>query len=219
MEPHIDEYFLADQVSPSTMDQVWEQGWRHFGPYFFRYSYLHTQGQRFHVIPLRMGLAAFKPSTSQQRIMRRNQDLRIELKPAFVNDVVNELFGRHKTRFKRNVPPHIHTFVSEEPAVVPCPCLSLCLYEGVKLIGISYLDVGANSTSSVYQCFDPEYSKRSLGILMILHSIKWSIEQGKQYYYPGYAYKEPSEYDYKKRLGALESFDWQVGWRRYDPGP
>jgi arginine-tRNA-protein transferase len=54
---------------------------------------------------------------------------------------------------------------------------------------------------------------------MILHSILLSRAWGKAYYYPGYAYLEPSEYDYKKRLGALEYFDWRGHWLEFEDNP
>ena len=50
---------------------------------------------------------------------------------------------------------------------------------------------------------------------MILHSIEFSRKRNCRYYYPGYAYREPFAYDYKKRLSALEYLDWNNGWRPY----
>lgn len=200
----MDEAFLAFNLSPEQMDGLWAQGWRHFGPYFFRYSRLRSN----HVLPLRMVLKQFQPSKSQLRAIRRNQDLEAVFAPAYVDCEVEDLFERHKSRFTHHVPPDIYTFVSDRPAQIPCPCLCLTLRHQERLVGISYLDVGQISTSSIYQCFDPEYSKRSLGVCMILLSIRYSLESGKAFYYPGYAYQEPSEYDYKKRLGSLEAYDW-----------
>ncbi|MGZ9125858.1 MAG: hypothetical protein ACXW48_22735 [Candidatus Binatia bacterium] len=54
-----------------------------------------------------------------------------------------------------------------------------------------------------------------MGILMILHSIAWSRKRGCRYHYPGYAYREPFAYDYKKRLTGLEFLDWTSGWQPY----
>ena len=62
---------------------------------------------------------------------------------------------------------------------------------------------------------DPAEAKRSLGILMMLHSIAFSRERNCRYYYPGYAYREPFAYDYKKRLTGLEYLDWTTGWQPY----
>ena len=36
-------------------------------------------------------------------------------------------------------------------------------------------------------------------------------ELGKKYYYHGYAYNVPSQFDYKMNFNALESLDWETG--------
>lgn len=215
MVPYLNEYFLAARVAPEAMDRLWAEGWRHFGEYFFRYSQTRSQT----VLPLRVRLAGFVLRRSQERVLKKNQDIEVKLQPAFVNAQVEALFARHKTRFSHSIPQSIYNFLSRHPAHTPCRCHSLTLHHQGRLVGISYLDEGAQATSSVYQCFDPDLSRRSLGILMILHSILLSRAWGKTYYYPGYAYLEPSEYDYKKRLGALEYFDWQGNWLRFEDNP
>lgn len=215
MVPYLNEYFLADQVEPEAMDRLWAEGWRHFGEYFFRHSQTRSQT----VLPLRVRLAGFVLRRSQERVLKKNQDIQLKLQPAFVNVQVEALFARHKTRFSHSIPQSIYNFISRHPAHIPCRCHSLTLYHQGRLVGISYLDEGVQATSSVYQCFDPDLSRRSLGILMIVHSILLSRAWGKAYYYPGYAYLEPSEYDYKKRLGALEYFDWRGNWLEFEDNP
>lgn len=208
----MNEYFLKDQVSNALMDKLWGDGWRHFGGYFFRYSHFPKDGTVFHVQPLRVRLECHSLNRSQKRTLKQNQDVNLIVKPAYIDDEVTQLFERHKTRFKDNIPETLTTFLSERPDVKPCPCLSLCLYLQGELVGISYLDVGQSATSSVYQCFEPTLSKRALGILMMLLAAQYSREQGKTFYYPGYAFKEPSFYDYKKTLRGLEFFDWRNTW-------
>jgi leucyl-tRNA---protein transferase len=208
----MNEYFFKDHVSPALMDNLWTQGWRHFGSYFFRYSHVLKDGTVFHVQPLRVKLEHLTLNRSQKRTLKQNHDINLLVKPAYLDDEVTQLFERHKTRFKDNVPESLTTFLSEHPDVQPCPCLSLCLYLQGELVGISYLDVGQTATSSVYQCFEPTLSKRSLGILMMLFAVQYSRDQGKTYYYPGYAFREPSFYDYKKTLRGLEFYTWQNTW-------
>jgi arginine-tRNA-protein transferase len=204
----MNEYFFHPHATSKQMDYSWEQGWRHFGAYFFRYS--QTNGK--HVLPLRIKLKVFKMSQSQKRILKKNQDLDFRVMPAFIDKQVETLFEKHKLRFKDNIPESIYTFMSESPATLPCICQSLCLYDQGNLIAISYLDMGEAACSSVYQCFDPAYEKRSLGILMILLSAQQSLKLGKTFYYPGYVFVEPSHYDYKKTFYGLEAFDWQGHW-------
>jgi len=208
----INQYFNEAEVSADYMDMLWRNGWRHFGSYFYRYSILPKHDRVLNVLPLRIRLDKFRFSRSHKRILKKNSDLKVVFKPAFVNEEVTALFEKHKKRFKENIPESIHVFVSRKPATVPCEAESLCLYKDSKLLGISYFDLGKQATSSVYQCYDPDFSKRSLGIFMILESIKRSIMLNKDFYYPGYAYKEPSHYDYKKRFSATEYFNWNDKW-------
>ena len=207
----MNEYFFYDEVSPAQMDTLWANGWRHFGSYFFRYSSTQQEGLAFSVLPLRLRLNAFAASRSQTRTLKRNADLEVRIVPAYVDAEVEALFERHKTRFSHNVPESVYNFVSPQPATVPCACMSLCLFKVDRLVGISYLDVGEAATSSVYQCFDPLETRRSLGNLMILLSVQHTQALGKTFYYPGYAYREPSHYDYKKNFAGLEAFDWTTG--------
>ena len=206
----VNEYFFYDDVSPAQMDTLWAGGWRHFGGYFFRYASTQQEGRTFAVLPLRMRLSAFAASRSQTRTLKRNADLEVRVVPAYVDAEVEDLFEHHKTRFSHNVPESIYSFVSHEPDEVPCRCVSLCLFKDDRLVGISYLDIGKTASSSVYQCFDPLETKRSLGNLMILLSVQHSHSLGKTLYYPGYAYKEPSHYDYKKNFVGLEAYDWKT---------
>jgi arginine-tRNA-protein transferase len=205
----IDEYFFADEVTPEQMDFLWAHGWRHFGVYFFRYATIAKHDGLQQVMPLRIKLANFSLSASLKRVLNKNADLRLEIRAASVDATKEALFDRHKTRFVENVPDSMYDFFSPQPATTPCRTQELCLFQDEKLLAASFLDLGAQASSSVYSIYEPAEPKRSLGICLILLSIAYSIELGKEYYYPGYAYHEPSHYDYKKRFRGLEQFDWQ----------
>jgi arginine-tRNA-protein transferase len=88
---------------------------------------------------------------------------------------------------------------------------------GQRLVAVSYLDLGRHAASSVYAFFDPEESRRSPGWLTFLAEIEHARALGCRHLYPGYAYLESSAYDYKKRLGALEAYDWSH-WQPWEPG-
>jgi len=211
----INEYFVRPRATPEQMDFLWALGWRHFGSYFFRYSASRRQGELLTVIPLRVNLSKFEPSRSQKRAVARNRDLRVVIRDTFIDDVKEELFYRHRERFKDNIPNSIHDFLSKEPAVEPCRNREICVYDGDNLLAASFLDIGGQSTSAVYAMFEPSESKRSLGVFTILEAIRYSREIGCKYYYPGYAYREPSVYDYKKNFAGSEYYDWGKGWRPF----
>ena len=210
-----DQQFLCLEASAEEMDRFWAEGWRHFGIFFFRYRTAVHGKKTFTVLPLRLDVSRFALTRSLKRVVAINRDLTSLIQPASVDKVKKALFSKHRLRFKENVPTSLSNFLSPLPATVPCRNLELCVYLGKKLTAVTFLDLGQTATSAVYAMFDPAEAKRSLGILMMLHSIQFTREQGYRYYYPGYAYREPFAYDYKKRFLGLEYLDWLTGWKPY----
>jgi leucyl-tRNA---protein transferase len=208
----INEQFHAERVSPRQMDKLLADGWRHFGTEFFRYNLgIHEFAIR-RVIPLRIRLADFVFSKSQRRNLRKNSDLKTEVRPIAITPEAETLFQKHKQRFKFGIPDSIYDFLSPEPATAPCKAMEVCVTDGGRLIAASYFDIGKLSTSSIYAMFDPSESARGLGIFTILKEIEFARERGMEFLYLGYCYEGNSFYDYKKRFCATEKFDWNDLW-------
>jgi arginyl-tRNA--protein-N-Asp/Glu arginylyltransferase len=207
-----EEYFLCWSATPERMDALWAEGWRHFGPIFFRYGRWRHGGSSLTITPLRVDLSRFELSRSQRRVLARNRDLRVEVRPTALDAETHLMFDAHRQRFRSDVPDSLHDFLSHAPDEVPCRNETLRVYSGARLVAAHFLDVGARATSSVYSMFDPSESRRSLGVYTILLAVELSNRLGCRHYYPGYASREPSPYDYKKRLAGLEEYDWHGGW-------
>ena len=215
----INEEFYAEAVTPAQMDMLLADGWRHFGTRFFRYSLGIYRDEIRRVMPLRIRLADLRLSKSQRRILRRNEDLRVEIRAIAITDEVEQLFHRHKQRFDHGVPGSIYEFLSLEPASVPCEGREVAVYMDDRLVAVSYFDVAEKSISGVYAIFDPEVSSRGLGTFTMLKEIETARETGREFYYQGYAYEGESFYDYKKRFSAIEAFDWEGNWKRLSEPP
>ena len=211
----INEEFFAFRAAPEQMDALWREGWRHFGAHFFRYNLGFYEYEIRRVLPLRIRLDDLKFSKSQRRVFNKNRDLETVIRPVRIDAEKESLFERHKRRFKSGVPRSIYDFLSDEPAVVPCEALEVCVFERGNLLAASFFDVGEKSISSIYAMFEPSAEKRSLGILTMLLEIRYALEFGKKFYYSGYAYEGNSFYDYKKRFSALENYDWRGGWETF----
>lgn len=204
---------ILDQVSPSQLDDLLAAGWRHFGSYFFRYNYSIHQNQLARVEPLRIPVAQFEPRQSQQRVRRKNRDLEVRIQAPQIDEIRTDLFERHKLRFRENIPESLASFLGDHPEKGPTHCLEFGVYNSAgRLLAASWLDVGAESVSSIYALFDPEEARRSLGLFTMLEELRYAREKGKRWYYSGYSYDIPSPYDYKKRFAPLERFNWEGRW-------
>lgn len=207
-----DEYQF-EKVNPNSMDLLWKGGFRHFGSYFFRYSVGLLNGEYAQVIPLRILLNSFHFSKSQKRTIKKNQDLKVIIRDSFIDEEKEKLFTIHAERFTENKPESIYNFLSpKNTATCPCELKEICVYENERLAAVSFLDLGEKASSSVYAMFHPDYSKRRLGIYTMLLEIEYSKNRNMDYLYPGYAYREKSFYDYKKRFHPMEYFDWNGNW-------
>jgi arginine-tRNA-protein transferase len=212
---YINEEFYASQVSPEQTDALLAKGWRHFGDHFYRYNLGLYNFEIRAVYPLRVNLEKFTFSKSQRRVLNKNQDLRSVIRPIELTKEKNALFKRHICRFKEGIPDSLADFLSDEPSSVPCEALEVCVYNGKKLLAVSFFDIGRESISSIYGMFEPAETTRSLGILTMLLEIKYAFERGKKFYYHGYAYEGNSFYDYKKRFRGLEKYDWNGRWEDF----
>ncbi len=213
----LNQAFQCEDVPAQMMDQLWAAGWRHFGSQFFRYSHTIEANEVKLIQPLRIRLARFSMRKTHRRLLKQLDHLDCIVEPAAIRADTEALFHRHKQRFTENIPEQLTDFLSTEPATVPCPCLEFRLQAAKTLIAASFLDTGATSTSSIYGLFDPAHPTRSPGILTMLLEIQWSIENGHEFYYPGYATRESGLYDYKKQFRRLEFLDWFSGaWMSLD---
>jgi arginine-tRNA-protein transferase len=198
---------LPNFSTTEDLDAFWEKD-GDISEFFFRYSTYKEGNSLFRIIPLRINLDNFLLRKSQQRIWRRNSDLEIQITPSFIDEQRRLLFSQHKERFKINIPDTLEDFLGDYPSFIPCKNLEFSLSYNGKIIAASYLDIGKKAVSSVYAMYNPEYSKRSLGIYTMLLEIMYAKKQGFQFYYHGYATIESSEYDYKRRFNCLEYYDW-----------
>ncbi len=213
----INEEFFAASVTPEQLDLLLSDGWRHFGPHFFRYNLGIYENEIRLVLPLRIRLGDFKLSKSQRRVLRRNADAEVHFGPVTLASETLDLFERHKRRFKAGVPSSIHDFLAREAE--PVEVLELNVRREGSLIAASFFDIGETSISSIYGIFDPDETAGSLGIFTMLCEIDYAIAQGKAHYYHGYAYEGGSFYDYKKRFSALEVYDWRGRWLPFEDSP
>jgi arginine-tRNA-protein transferase len=54
-----------------------------------------------------------------------------------------------------------------------------------RLVGLGIVDVGQLDASSVYFFFDPDESRRSLGVMSVMAEIAWLKAQGGRFHYLG----------------------------------
>lgn len=197
------QYFYAIDLNYRQVDSLLHHGWRKFGPCFFRPSCPNCQL----CIPVRVDVEKFKPSRSQKRILKKGKDLRIEWGELRYSERIFDIYRRHSLiRFNDRVDEEdfVNAFF-----IPTCPGFQIDIYLDGLQIGVGWLDRGSKGLSSIYFCFDPDYSHLNLGTYSILNEIEKARELGCRYYYLGYWVPDCSRMAYKDAFSPRERFDWR----------
>jgi leucyl-tRNA---protein transferase len=207
----IDERHPMEVMEPAVFDAFLAKGWRLLGQSLVRHNFSVCRGEICRTIPLRIRLDDFQPSKSQRQIMRRCAPLRTKRGPIRFSQQKFKLFDLHVQRLHERQPASLASFLNPFSAELPVEGLEWRVYLEKSLVACSFFHLGAETVSGTYCIFDPTYSQFSLGTYTMLLELLHAKELGKKYYYHGYTYNVPSQFDYKLNFNAIESMDWETG--------
>jgi arginine-tRNA-protein transferase len=192
------------RISPAEQDAELEAGFRRFGRTLFRPACGACQ----ECIPLRILVKEFQPSRSQRRVLRRNQDVVLEVGAPELDDARIELYQRfHGEREKtRGWPPsrmdgeeYFGNFLDN---VVPTSELRYRV--GGALVAVAYVEETPRALNSIYAYYDPRCARRSLGTFDVLKEIEAAAAAGKDFVYLGLYVQGCQSMAYKRSFRPCE---------------
>ncbi len=145
---------------------------------------------------MRVPAAAFTPSRSQRRVLRRNRDVEFSLASAEFSPEVFDLYRRYVSfRHSRESADEdsFRHFLCESPVDTR---MTLYRIDG-RLAGAGWLDILPGGLSSVYFAFDPDFARRSLGTYSAVREIEFARSLGLAWYYLGFVVDGSPKMAYK----------------------
>lgn len=198
---------VPDPNRPMTMDiygQLIQLGYRRSGDHTYR-PHCDDCTQ---CVPCRLPIKTFKARKTQQRCLKRNQDLSITIKPAYFSDehfelYSNYLLARHPGGDMVNPEP------DDFKNFLYCHWSDTDFIEvrlNNKLIAVAVTDKVKNGLSAVYCYFDTSEKQRSLGSYCVLQQIQLADSLKLDYLYLGYWIDQNKKMQYKANFKPLETF-------------
>ncbi|NKF51518.1 arginyltransferase [Shewanella sp. WXL01] len=163
---------------------------------------------------IRVPIAEFSPSKRQKRTLKQNVDIQWQLSHQHAEGHF-ELYERY-INARHSDGPMFPPSREQFNEFLICDWLEptfIELFHQDKLIGVAVTDLMPNSLSAIYSYFDPDYSKRSLGSLMILLQCELAKVLGKRYLYLGYQIDENAKMNYKRLYRPYQILTAQ-GWQQ-----
>tara|TARA_R110002096_G_scaffold54517_17_gene140631 strand:- start:2562 stop:3641 length:1080 start_codon:yes stop_codon:yes gene_type:complete len=196
-------------LEPEELDRYLEEGWYRWAQTIFTGHILAFPDALYPAAWIRLALPDYKFRKSLRRIMRRNgESLVVKMGPAKITAAKNLLFLKYRASFKGDLFPTLQDALFGSPKKSSVfDTRQLEIYHNDRLIAFSFFDVGGESIASIMGIYDPDYSRFGLGFYTMLLEIEWAKENGKDYFYPGYAVPGNSRFDYKLRIGDVEFFE------------
>lgn len=192
--------FLLDEPQPGLYHALMDLNFRRCGAVFYRPWCDECRQCR----QIRVPVEAFRPDRGQQRCLRRNQDLQVEMGPAVPTPDRHELYTRYlQSRHDRQMGSswsEFREFLYDSPLDTR---EVVCRLAG-RLVSVAILDVEPRAVSTVYCYFDPDLPERSLGAFNILWAVDYCRRKHIPYLYLGYYVRDCRKMNYKTRYRPCE---------------
>lgn len=186
-------------VTPQVTDELLALGYRRSGDFLYRTQCPNCSECE----PTRIDVHRFRLSSSMRRVRNRGErELEFRWGDPTVDASRVHLFNEHRaTRdLDQGSGPidadSYRSFLTD----TCCQTMELSIFRQQRLIAVSIVDVGAQSTSAVYTYFDPGEHRFSLGTLAILKQIDWAIRTDRQFVYLGMYVADNRHLSYKARF-------------------
>ncbi len=214
-QPHACSYLPNEQATTLFLDpsqpmngqiyaELSELGFRRSGDHLYR---PHCQLCKA-CVPARIPVIRFRPSRKQNRVLKRNLDIKVtRCDPGFTEERY-QLYARYISERHADgdmFPPSRGQFSTFLVSQLPYAFFYEMRVED-RLVGVAVTDVLPNGMSAVYTFYDPNEEKRSLGVFGILWQIAESRRLGLDAVYLGYWIKGCRKMSYKTEYRPIELF-------------
>ncbi len=206
------EKHYPETMPPGELDAYLARGWYRMGQSIFTTHFLCFGRSFYSAIWVRLALEGYQFSRSLRRIIRRNQArFRTEFRQASITAEKEKLYAKYRATFSGMLAPSLRDSLLDGDERNIYNTFEVAVYEGSKLVALSYFDLGANSAASIMGIYDPGHNNYSLGIYTMLMEIAFCMDNQLEYFYPGYVVPGYPRFDYKLRIGDVAWFDLSSG--------
>lgn len=214
MHTHVDR---PDLVTAAELDRYLERGWYRVGQVLMTCRFvLNDTGLR-SAVWTRVPLHGYAFKRSHRKLLAAiDRSFRLVEGPAVPDATREEVYRRYLTIAKGERSENLGEFLGHgwEGRYAT---RELAMWQGDRLIGFSWYDLGAASLQSLIAVYDPDFRRMSLGFTTLLLEIREALRLGLQYHYSGYVLPGDPTMDYKLRTRPIEYLDPRTGaWRPWE---
>lgn len=210
---------FPSSISGEELDTYLANAWYRMGQAIFTCHFLFFEDNLFSPLWTRLPLKGYQFRKSLRKIISRNQQkFRTIFRPAVLDDEKENLFQKYRSKFNGRLSPTLKDNLLDNREYNIYATYEVAVYEKDRLVAFSFFDLGRNSLASIKGVYEPDFAADSLGLYTMLQEIQFGLDQGFEYFYPGYVVPGFSRFDYKLRIGKPEEVQfYDLKYRRWRP--
>jgi arginyl-tRNA--protein-N-Asp/Glu arginylyltransferase len=189
-------------VSKEFHTHLSEIGFRRSGAHMYRPNCSNCQ----HCVACRVVVDRFTPNKRYRRILKRNEDLDVEVVDTIDSEEYYQLYEGYINRRHKDGDMYPATREQFESFLIQ-QHESTVFYRvrnGEKLVAVMISDILSNGLSAVYTFYDINEQKRSLGNYAILWQIEETRRRRLPFVYLGYWIRDCEKMNYKLQFRPIE---------------
>jgi arginine-tRNA-protein transferase len=180
------EYRVMAHLDAVALEALLVRGWRRLGPFYFRPACAGC----FECVPLRIPVAAFRPTRSQARALARSRRFQTRIGVPRVDEARLDLYSRwHAGREERRGWGSSPLGADEYRLQFAFPHTAvreITWWDEGRLVAVGLHDVTPRAWSAIYFFSDPAIARTSPGVANVMTCVLLARERGIPHVYLGY---------------------------------
>lgn len=205
------DYRVILHLTQREYRELLARGWRKHGIHIFRPACATCRKCR----SLRVDLSRLEFTKSQRRILKKNRNVELVVRPPTVSREHVAIYNRfHEFKHQNRDWPHrritqveyAESFLAGDYEFAR----EFLYYRAGQLVGVGLVDVAMDVSSSVYFFHHPDWRQDSPGTFSVLRELEYASQQGYRYHYMGYWIRENQSMAYKNRFRVHQLLEAHV---------
>jgi arginine-tRNA-protein transferase len=214
------EKHFPKSISGPELDEYLEKGWYRMGQAIFTCHFLFFNDNLYSPIWIRLPLVNYSFRKSLRKLINRSKrNFTTTTGPARITLEKELLYQKYRANFDGRLSLTVKDSLNDSFETNIYNTYEVCVFHGKKLVAFSFFDLGEQSMASIKGVYDPAYAGHSLGFFTMLEEMKFGLDHGLKYYYPGYIVPGYSRFDYKLRVGKVDEIEYydlkSKAWKSY----
>ena len=179
------DFEFPNTIKGDVLDNFLSRGWFRIGSMIYTVDSTVFGKKLYPVYWLRYNVKKVNLCRNNIKLISENSCFEISCRPLELTSEIEQLFEKYRSGVKFKLPAGLDTILSDASCTTFESRL-MTVRDNRRLIAAGIFDVGTSAMEDIINFYDPAYKRYSLGKFLMLRKYQYCLENGYDYYYPGY---------------------------------